>query len=119
VTLSGTNVMGLFPVAQPFFDGDSSVTMHRFRNTRHRQTRTSGDDVASTRILKFISRWKHLAWRARWKAGRWLIRSPTPPLRAAILRQDEEYRQADARWELNHALVPGGARVLLLSVEQS
>jgi hypothetical protein len=25
--------MGLFLVAQPFFDGDSSVTMHRFRNT--------------------------------------------------------------------------------------
>jgi hypothetical protein len=97
--LSGTVAMGLFPVAQPFLGGDSSVTLHRFRKTRHRQTRTSGDKVASTRILKFVSRAEHLAWRARWKNGRWVIRSPTPALRAAILRQDEEYRQADARWE--------------------
>jgi len=29
-----------------------------------------------------------------------------------ILRQDEEYRQADARWELNHGPVPGGAGVV-------
>ena len=50
-TLSGTNVRAVFPVAQLFFGGDSSMTMHRFRNTRHRQTRTSGDKVASTRIL--------------------------------------------------------------------
>ena len=91
--------------------------MHRFRNTRHRQTRTSGDEVASTRILKFVSRAEHLAWRARWRNGRWVIRSPSPALRAAILRQDEEYRQADARWELNHGQIPGGARVLEFSVE--
>lgn len=96
--------MDLFPVAQPFFDGDSRVTMHRFRNTRYRQTRTSGDKVASTRILKFVSRAEHLAWREQWRKGRWVIRSPTPALPAAILRQDEEYRQADARWEVNHAL---------------
>ena len=32
-TLSGTVAMGLFPMAQPFFGGDSNVTMHRFRKT--------------------------------------------------------------------------------------
>jgi len=32
-----------------------------------RQTRTSGDEVPSTRILKFVSRAEHLAWRERWK----------------------------------------------------
>jgi hypothetical protein len=105
--------MGLFPVAQSFFGGDSNVTMQRFRKTRHRQTPTLGDKVASTRILKFISRAEHLAWRARWKAGRWVIRSPTPAFRDSILRQDEEYRQADATWELNHGPISGGARVLL------
>ena len=73
--------------------------------------------MASTRILKFVSRAEHLAWREQWRKGRWVIRSPTPALRAAILRQDEEYRQADARWELNHGPVPSGARVLLFSVE--
>jgi hypothetical protein len=31
--LSGTVAMGLFPVAQRFFGGDSSAAMHRFRNT--------------------------------------------------------------------------------------
>jgi hypothetical protein len=111
--------MGLLPVAQPFFDGDSSVTMLGSARRDIGQTRTSGDEVASTRILKFVSRAEHLAWRACWKKGRWVIRSPSPALRPAILRQDEEYRQADARWELNHGPVPGGARVLLFLVEQS
>jgi hypothetical protein len=73
--------------------------------------------VASTHILKFVSRAEHLAWREQWRKGRWVIRSPSPALRAAILRQDEEYRQADARWALNHGPVPGGARVLLFSVQ--
>jgi hypothetical protein len=73
--------------------------------------------VASTRILKFVSRAEHLAWRVRWRNGRWVIRSPSPAFRDSILRQDEAYRQADARWELNHGPVPGGAKVLLFSVE--
>ena len=51
------------------------------------------------------------------RLGRWVIRSPTPAFRESILRQDEEYRQADARWALNHGPVRGGARVLLFSVE--
>jgi hypothetical protein len=62
--------------------------------------------------LPFISRAEHLAWRERWKKGRWVKLSWTPEEREAILRQDELYRQADARWELNHGPVSGGARVL-------
>jgi hypothetical protein len=42
---------------------------------------------------------------------------PNAALRDAILRQDEEYRQADAKWELNHGPIPGGARVLVFSAE--
>ena len=73
--------------------------------------------TSRSKLLLFVSRAEHLAWRARWRNGRWVIRSPSPALRAAILRQDEEHRQADARWELNHGPVPGGARVLMFSVE--
>jgi hypothetical protein len=69
--------------------------------------------MTSGRVVRFVRRAEHLAWRARWQKGRWVIRSPSPALRAAILRQDEEYRQADARWELNHGPVPGGARILV------
>ena len=76
-----------------------------------------GDPVAGGRILKFISRAEHLAWRARWKNGRWVILSPTPAFRDSILRQDEIYRQADAKWELKHGPSPGGAVVLLFSRE--
>jgi hypothetical protein len=56
-------------------------------------------------------------WRERWKKGRWVKLSWTPEERSAILRQDEAYRQADARWQLNHGPVRGGARVLAFSVE--
>jgi hypothetical protein len=75
--------------------------------------------MASGRILRFVSHGEHLAWRERWKKGRWVIRSPTPALRDAILKQDEAFRQADARWELNHGRVPGGARVLVFSAGRS
>jgi hypothetical protein len=64
------------------------------------------------RILKFASRAEHLAWRERWKNGRRVKLSWTSEQRNAILRQDEEYRQADAGWELNHGPISGGARVL-------
>jgi hypothetical protein len=64
------------------------------------------------RILKFVSGAEHLAWRARWKNGRWVKFSWTPEERTAILLQDEAYRQADARWQLNHGRVLGGAKVL-------
>ena len=55
--------------------------------------------------------------RERWKKGRWVKVSWTPEQRDAILRQDEEYRQADARWALNHGPAPGGAVVLPISKE--
>jgi hypothetical protein len=59
-----------------------------------------------SRILKFVSRAEHLSWRARWKNGRWVKLSWTPEERSGILRQDEAYRQADARWQLITVLSP-------------
>jgi hypothetical protein len=54
---------------------------------------------------------EHLAWRERWRKGRWIKLSWSPEERSAILRQDEAYRQANARWEHNHGPVEGGARL--------
>jgi hypothetical protein len=71
--------------------------------------------TSRSKLLPFVSRAEHLAWRAQWKNGRWVIRNWTNEQRDAILRQDEEYRRADARWELNHGPNPGGAVVLLFS----
>jgi hypothetical protein len=71
--------------------------------------------TSRSKLLPFVSRAEHLAWRARWKNGRWVKLSWTSEERDAILRQDGEYRQADARWELNHGQIPGGARVLEFS----
>jgi hypothetical protein len=64
------------------------------------------------RILKFVPRAEHLAWRAPWKNGRWVKLSWTAEERSAILRQDELYRQADARWELHRGRIMSGASVL-------
>jgi hypothetical protein len=63
-------------------------------------------------LLPFISRADHVGWREQWRKGRWVKLSWTQKERAAILRQDELYRQADAKWELNHGRIPGGAVVL-------
>jgi hypothetical protein len=63
-------------------------------------------------LLPFISRAEHLAWREQWKKGRWVKLSWTQKERDAILRQDELYRQADANWELNHAPIANGAKLL-------
>jgi hypothetical protein len=68
--------------------------------------------LIDSHLLKFVSRAEHLAWRERWKKGRWVKLSWTPEERSAILRQDEAYRQADARWLLHHGPVPGGASIL-------
>jgi hypothetical protein len=68
--------------------------------------------LIESRILKFVSRAEHLAWREQWKKGRWVKLSWTSEERDAILRQDEAYRQADARWQLKHGPVPGGASIL-------
>lgn len=56
--------------------------------------------IASARLPKFVSRAEHLAWRERWKKRTFVKLAWTPNERAAILRQDELYRQADERWEL-------------------
>jgi hypothetical protein len=56
----------------------------------------------AAQVLWFVSHADHLAWRERWKKGRWVILSPTSAFRAQILRQDELFRQADARWAQNH-----------------
>ena len=50
--------------------------------------------TSRSKLLPFVSRAEHLAWRARWKNGRWVKLSWTPEQRDAILRQDEAYRQA-------------------------
>jgi hypothetical protein len=77
-----------------------------------RRSSTTTKPPVDSRILKFVSRAEHLAWRERWKKGRWVKLSWTPEERSAILRQDEAYRQADARWQLNHGPVSGGASIL-------
>lgn len=75
----------------------------------------TGDAESRPNVLPFVSRAQHLAWRTQWTQGRFVIRSPGPELRAAILRQDEIYRQADAAWALRHGPVAGGARLLPFS----
>ena len=64
---NGTSVMALYPVARGFSTGGTRENFRRC--SYHRQTRTSGDEAVSTRILKFVSRAEHLAWRGRWKTG--------------------------------------------------
>jgi hypothetical protein len=64
-TDGGTSVMGRFLVAQASSRGDKPENLRR--GPSHRQTRTSGDEVESTRMLKFVSRVEHLAWRERWR----------------------------------------------------
>ena len=73
--------------------------------------------TSRSNLLPFVSREEHLAWRARWKNGRWVKLSWTPEQRAAILRQDEEYRLADIRWATRHGPIPGGAVVLSVGIE--
>ena len=81
---------------------------------RDERRRLSGAIVTRTaQILKFVSRAEHLKWREAWKrddAGSGFHGLPKSEL--PILRQDEAYRQADARWELNHGPTPGGAVIL-------
>lgn len=68
--------------------------------------------VERPNVLPFISRADHLAWRERWKSGRWTKLSWTPDERDAILRQDEASRRADAEWTRRHGHVRGGAVIL-------
>jgi hypothetical protein len=69
--------------------------------------------TSRSNLLPFVSRAEHLAWRARWKNGRWVKLSWTPEQRDAIIRQDEEYRLADIRWAERHGPVAGGAIIAL------
>ena len=55
---------------------------------------------------------RRLVWREQWRKGRWVKLSWTKKERAAILRQDELYRQADTDWELKHGPIAGGAKLL-------
>jgi len=63
-------------------------------------------------LLPFISRAAHLAWREQCRKWRWVKLSWTQKERDAVLRQDELYRQADVRWELNHGPIADGAKLL-------
>ena len=53
-------------------------------------------------IIPFVSRAMHLEWRERWKRGRFVRLSLSPEERAAILRQDDLFREADLEWERRH-----------------
>jgi hypothetical protein len=86
---------------------------------RQRLSSTTSKPPVDSHVLKFVSRAEQLAWRTRWKKGRWVKLSWTSEERSAILRQDEVYRQADVRWQLNHGPVPGGASILQWRNEHS
>ena len=106
-TSSGIGVTGKLREERRYFASSNSLSEQR------RTRRVPGAIVTRTaQILKLVSRAEHLKWREAWKRGRWVRLSWPPDERAAILRQDEEYRQADARWELNHGPTPGGAVIL-------
>ena len=66
----------------------------------------------SSNVLPFISREEHLWWRAQWHGGRWVRLSWTTEERAAILRQDELFREADREWERRHPATSGPAAVI-------
>jgi hypothetical protein len=100
-----------------FFRGATNTKT--VRGPQQPQGKSPGNTVPGGRILNFVSRAEHLALRARWKNGRWVKLSWTPEERSAILRQDETYRQTDARWQVNHGPIPGGARVWAFSAERS
>lgn len=65
-----------------------------------------------TNVVPFVSRVEHLLWRSVWKRGRFVRLSWPPEERAAILRQDEIFRRADAAWELRHPAPTGLATVI-------
>ena len=54
-------------------------------------------------VVPFISRQDHLAWREQWQRGRWVKFTWTEEERAAILRQDQLFRQADLEWARRRA----------------
>jgi hypothetical protein len=84
--LLGTAATVLFAVVRPSFRGATSTKAGR--GLQHPQGDSAGDAAAGGRILKFVSRAEHLAWRARWKAGRWVrartTASPPPSAKPAV-----------------------------------
>ncbi len=70
-------------------------------------------------VITFISRAEHLRWRRNWEQGRFVILSWPPDKRAALLRQDAIFREADAEWTKEHGPVPGGAKTIAFRVHRS
>jgi hypothetical protein len=69
-------------------------------------------------VLPFVSRADHLAWREEWRRGRFVRLTWTPEERAAILRQDELFREADREWERRHPKAEARARVLFFPPQE-
>jgi hypothetical protein len=111
--LRGTAATVPFLAAQPSCRGATNTK--KVRKPLHLRRDSVCDIVAGGRILKFVSRAEHLAWRARWKNGRWVRLSWTPEEREAILRQDELHRQADIEWERRHPKATAAAVVMAFS----
>lgn len=63
-------------------------------------------------VIPFVSRTMRLRWREQWRRGRFVRLSWPSEERAAILRQDEIFRQADAEWERRHPKPVGPGTVL-------
>ncbi|HXG73099.1 MAG TPA: hypothetical protein VNJ04_21090 [Gemmatimonadaceae bacterium] len=72
-----------------------------------------------TNVITFISRAEHLRWRRNWQQGRFVRLAWPPDERAAVLRQDAIFREADAEWEKDHGPVPGGAKIIAFGVHRS
>jgi len=111
--MSGTAATVLFLAAQRSFPGATKTKP--VRKPLHLRRDLVCDTVAGGRILKFVSRAEQFAWRARWKNGRWVRLTWTPEERAAILRQDELYRQADIEWDRRHPKTTAVAVVMAFS----
>jgi hypothetical protein len=111
--LRGITATVPFLAAQRSFPG--ATNKKRVRRPLHLRRDSVCDIVPNGRILKFVSRAEHLTWRARWKNGRWVRLTWTPEERAAILRQDELYRQADIEWDRRHPKTTAAAAVMPFS----
>jgi hypothetical protein len=81
--------------------------------------RQDGPLAPPPNVLPFVSRAEHLKWRNVWTQGRFVRLSWPPDQRAAILRQDAIFREADAKWAERHGPVEGGARVLAFTPREA
>ena len=69
-------------------------------------------DPPSTNVIPFVSRAEQLAFRRRWQQGRFVKLSWPPDQRAALIRQDAIFREADVKWAERHGRAGGSADVL-------